>query len=201
MSGLVMDLDITYFNFMIVVMKWCLKNICTFIKESDKFIVFISQRKDNVYKINFSKLVDQKVVYALYGACQKEKIVKISFKTKNIVSTSIPLELLHIYHQRVKQINASAMYSRNIGGDLPSRAGVYWFNDNAGMPRLSLQPSNIPFKFQRRQLSITVWFAMTINKSQEITSRKGLKILITDENGDCINNTINVIYKEVFHNV
>lgn len=30
------------------------------------------------------------------GACQKGKIVKSSFKSKNIVSTSRPLELLHI---------------------------------------------------------------------------------------------------------
>jgi len=34
-----------------------------------------------------------------------------------------------------------------------------------------------------------------------VSSRKGLKILITDENGDCIDNTTNVVYKEVFQNV
>ena len=33
---------------------------------------------------------------ALCGACQKGKIVKTSFKSKDIVSTSKPLELLHI---------------------------------------------------------------------------------------------------------
>ena len=33
---------------------------------------------------------------ALRGACQKGKIVKTSFKSKDIVSTSRPLELLHI---------------------------------------------------------------------------------------------------------
>jgi len=33
---------------------------------------------------------------ALCGACQKGKIVKTSFKAKHIVSTSRPLELLHI---------------------------------------------------------------------------------------------------------
>jgi len=94
---------------------------------------------DNVYKINFSELVDQKVVCllskndkkkvwhkrlghsnwrlifklsksqlikglpdldyhsdALCGACQKGKIVKTSFQAKDIVSTSRPLELVHI---------------------------------------------------------------------------------------------------------
>jgi ATP-dependent DNA helicase PIF1 len=44
--------------------------------------------------------------------------------------------------------------------------------DNIGekvyIPRLSLCPSDtrIPFKFQRRQFTIFVSFAMTINKSQ-----------------------------------
>ena len=33
---------------------------------------------------------------ALCGACQKGKIVKTSFKSKDIISTSRPLELLHI---------------------------------------------------------------------------------------------------------
>jgi len=41
------------------------------------------------------------------------------------------------------------------------------------IPRLSLTPSDvrIPFKFQRRQFSIVVSFAMTINKSQEQSSK------------------------------
>jgi ATP-dependent DNA helicase PIF1 len=41
--------------------------------------------------------------------------------------------------------------------------------DKVYVPRLSLQPSDtrIPFKFQRRHFPITVYFAMTINKSQE----------------------------------
>ena len=112
---------------------------CTVINKEDKSIVFKGKRVDNVYKINFSELADQKVVCllsvndkkwmwhrrlghanwrlisklsklqlvkglpdidyhsdALCGACQRGKIVKSSFKTKDIVSTSRPLELLHI---------------------------------------------------------------------------------------------------------
>lgn len=87
------------------------------------------------------------------------------------------------------------------------------------IPRLSLTPSDIkiPFKFQRRQFPFTVYFAMTINKSQgrslknvkiylpspvfsygqlyvaisRVTSRDGLKILITDEDGENTNVTLN----------
>ena len=112
---------------------------CTVINKEDKSIVFKGKRVDNVYKINFSELADQKVMCllsvndkkwmwhrrlghanwrlisklsklqlvkglpdidyhsdALCGACQRGKIVKSSFKTKDIVSTSRPLELLHI---------------------------------------------------------------------------------------------------------
>ncbi|XP_012858302.1 PREDICTED: uncharacterized protein LOC105977534 [Erythranthe guttata] len=97
------------------------------------------------------------------------------------------------------------------------------------IPRLSLTPSDsrIPFHFQRRQFPIVLSFAMTINKSQgqslqnvglyleksvfshgqlyvaisRVTSRKGLKILIVDKEGNTSKNTTNVVYKEVFQNL
>jgi len=115
------------------------KSNCTVINKDDQSIVFKGKRRNNVYKINFSELADQKVLCllsmsdkkwlwrkrlghaswrlisklsklqlvkglpdidyhsdALCGACQKGKIVKTSFKSKDIVSTSRPLELLHI---------------------------------------------------------------------------------------------------------
>jgi len=90
------------------------------------------------------------------------------------------------------------------------------------IPRMDLVPSNsgLPFKFQRRQLC----FAMTINKSQgqtlsrvglylpqpiftygqlyvaisRVKTKRGLKILILDEDGNATNTTKNVVYKEIF---
>ncbi|KAM3266231.1 hypothetical protein P3L10_003225 [Capsicum annuum] len=94
------------------------------------------------------------------------------------------------------------------------------------IPRMTLTPSDarIPFKFQRRQFPIMESFTMTINKSQgqslshvglflkkpvftyrqlyvalsRVTSRKGLKILAYDEDGQITNEATNVVYREVF---
>ncbi|KAL3651503.1 hypothetical protein CASFOL_004505 [Castilleja foliolosa] len=97
------------------------------------------------------------------------------------------------------------------------------------LPRLNLTPSDtrIPFKFQRRQFPIMISYAMTINKSQgqslsnvglflqkpvfshgqlyvavsRVTNRKGLRILVCDQDNAALNMTDNVVYKEVFSNV
>ncbi|XP_019263781.1 PREDICTED: uncharacterized protein LOC109241497 [Nicotiana attenuata] len=94
------------------------------------------------------------------------------------------------------------------------------------IPRMTLTPSDarIPFKFQRRQFPIIVSFAMTINKSKgqslsheglflkklifthgqlyvalsQVTSRKGLKILVCDDDGQITTEATNIVFKEVF---
>ncbi|KAI9084504.1 hypothetical protein K1719_033492 [Acacia pycnantha] len=95
--------------------------------------------------------------------------------------------------------------------------------------RMDMNPSEskLPFKMTRRQFSIIISFAMTINKSQgqsmtnvglylpspvfshgqlyvalsRVKSFNGLKILILDEFKKCTNTTVNVVYREVFQNL
>ncbi|XP_074293618.1 uncharacterized protein LOC141620716 [Silene latifolia] len=95
------------------------------------------------------------------------------------------------------------------------------------IPRITLTPSDttmFPVKFERRQFPLAVCFAMTINKSQgqslsrvglylprpvfthgqlyvalsRVTSKKGLKVLLLDEDKGVTNKTSNVVYKEIF---
>jgi len=132
------------------------KNNYTVINKDDQSIVFKGKRRNNVYKINFSELTDQKVLCllsmsdkkwllhrrlghanwrlisklsklqlvrglpdidyhsdALCGACQKGKIVKTSLKSKDIVSTSRPLELLHI--DLFGQVSTTSIYGSKYG--------------------------------------------------------------------------------------
>jgi hypothetical protein len=97
------------------------------------------------------------------------------------------------------------------------------------IPRIVLSPSETkwPFVLKRRQFPVCVCFAMTINKSQgqslkhvglflpkpvfshgqlyvavsRVTTRNGLKILITDTDSKSSSVTKNIVYKEVFGNL
>ncbi|CAN7104026.1 unnamed protein product, partial [Brassica rapa subsp. narinosa] len=104
-------------------------------------------------------------------------------------------------------------------------------NDQALTPdflnSIKASDKKLPFKMRRRQLPISVAFAITINKSQgqslshvgiflprpvfshgqlyvaisRVTSKKGLKILIVDEDGKPQKQTRNVVFKEIFQNL
>jgi len=97
------------------------------------------------------------------------------------------------------------------------------------IPRMSMSPSQSPwpFKLIRKQFSIMLSYAMTINKSQgqslgfvvlylstpvfshgqlyvavsRVQSKSRLKILIHDNENKPSSKTTNVVYKEVFQNV
>lgn len=99
----------------------------------------------------------------------------------------------------------------------------------AYIPRLLITPTDkrLHFKKRRRQLTLAVAFAITINKSQgqslsevglflprlvfshrqlyvvisRVTSKKGLKVLIVDKEGKPQRKTTNVVFKEVFSNL
>jgi len=123
---------------------------------------------------------------------------------------------LQVIHLGENVIGAKVIIGQNIG-------------DKIFISRMNLTPSesSLPFKFQRRQFVISLCFVMIINKSQgqtlnkvgiylpypvfthgqlyvvvsRLKSKKGLKILILDDNGNTNNSTTNVVYKEIFENV
>ncbi|XP_057760443.1 uncharacterized protein LOC130980819 [Arachis stenosperma] len=113
-----------------------------------------------------------------------------------------------------------------ISADIVSGSNV---GDIVFITRMNMIPSDtvIPFKFQRRQFSISLSFAMTINKSQgqtlstvglflrrpvfchgqlyvalsQVRNRNGLKILLCDEGLVDPTRTENIVFKEVFDKI
>ena len=101
------------------------------------------------------------------------------------------------------------------------------FGNTVILPRLRITPSDkrLPLKIVRKQFPVSVSFAMTINKSQgqslskvglylprpvfthgqlyvalsRVKSKKGLKVVISDQDGNFLDTTTNVVYKEVLY--
>ncbi|PNX74041.1 ATP-dependent DNA helicase PIF1, partial [Trifolium pratense] len=143
----------------------------------------------------------------------------------------VPVMLLRNIDQSSGLCNGTRLIITRLGKTVLEGKVISGSNigDKVFIPRLSLTPSDlrIPFKFQRKQFPLTVSFAMTINKSQgqslkhvgvylptsvfshgqlyvaisRVTSRNGLKILLTNDDEEDTNVTSNVVYREVFRNI
>ncbi|AES61602.1 hypothetical protein MTR_1g086460 [Medicago truncatula] len=68
--------------------------------------------------------------------------------------------------------------------------------DQVFVSRLSISPSDVMIPFNQGQSLKHVGLYLPT-----VTSREGLKILITDEDGEDTNVTSNVVYEEIFCNV
>ncbi|XP_020985847.1 uncharacterized protein LOC110274849 [Arachis duranensis] len=150
---------------------------------------------------------------------------------KLTLKTGVAVMLLRNIDQTSGLCNGTRLIVNKLGSNVIGATVVSGRNigDKVYIPRMNLIPSNLglSFKFQRRQFSLTVCFAMTINMSQgqslsyvrlylsksvftheqlyvalsRVKSRSGLRVLILDEDGNPKSSTTNVVFKEVFNNI
>jgi ATP-dependent DNA helicase PIF1 len=144
------------------------------------------------------------------------------------LKVGVPVMLLRNIDQAGGLCNGTRLQVRHLGKNIikasiitGKHAGEIVF-----LPRMDLVPSDsgLPFKFSRRQFPICLCFAMSINKSQgqslskvglylpwpvfthgqlyvaisRVTTKKGLKMVILDEDDKPCTTTLNVVYPEIF---
>ncbi|XP_052116577.1 uncharacterized protein LOC107485087 [Arachis duranensis] len=150
---------------------------------------------------------------------------------KLIVKVGAPVMLLWNIDQTNSLCNRTRMQVRRMGNHVIECKTLIGNKAESIVliPRLNLIPNNetLPVRFQRRQFSIIMSFAMTINKSQgenlskvgiylprpffthgqlyvalsRVTSKDGLRVLLQDYEHLEDNCTMNVVYREVFENL
>jgi ATP-dependent DNA helicase PIF1 len=140
----------------------------------------------------------------------------------------VPVMLLRNINQSVGLCNGTRLIVTNLGHNVIEAViitGTH-IGEKVYIPRINLttQGCRWPFVLSRRQFPIKVCYSMTINKSQgqtlsnvgvylrkpvfthgqlyvalsRVKDRKGLKILIENEDGTSANKTTNIVYKEIF---
>nr|XP_043624138.1 ATP-dependent DNA helicase RRM3-like [Erigeron canadensis] len=147
------------------------------------------------------------------------------------LKVGVPVMLLRNIDQANGLCNGTRMQIRKLDEhDIEAKVITGSHSGNiVHIPRMKLIPSDsgIQTRLQRTQFPVVVCFAMTIHKSQgqslsqvglylkkpvfshgqlyvavsRVKSKKGLKVLIRDENNKPANKTRNVVYKEVFQNL
>jgi ATP-dependent DNA helicase PIF1 len=147
------------------------------------------------------------------------------------LKVGVPIMLLRNIDQASGLCNGTRLQVNDLGINIITATVIAGksIGERVLIPRMDLVPSDsgLPFKFERRQFPISLCFAMTINKSQgqslskvglylprpvfthgqlyvavsRVTTKKGLKMCILDEEGKTCTSTINVVYPEVFDNL
>lgn len=144
-----------------------------------------------------------------------------------ILKKGVPIMLLRNISQSEGLCNGTRLIITNLAPAVIEAMVITGTNigDIVYIPRIMLiaKKTKLPFTLQRRQFPIRICYAMTINKSQgqtldnvgiylkepifthgqlyvavsRVTSKKGLTILIENEDGSCGSKTRNIVYKDV----
>ncbi|XP_016185395.1 ATP-dependent DNA helicase PIF1-like [Arachis ipaensis] len=145
-----------------------------------------------------------------------------------VLKIGVPVMLLRNIDQSNGLCNGTRMQVRRLGDHVIECVILAGRNtcEVVFIPRMNMAPNNetLPIRFTRRQFSVALCFAMTINKSQgqimstvgmylprpvfthgqlyvalsRVSMHSGLKILSVGSNGTVSNHTINIVYREVF---